>query len=66
MPKQKTHKGIAKRFKITKTGKVLKRMAGQGHFNARETGKVRRSKRMDQSLSVAMVKHVTQRLPHNN
>ncbi len=66
MAKLKTHKAISKRFKITKNGKVLKRTAGQGHFNARETGKTRRGKRMDQSLGVAMVKHVTQRLPHNN
>ena len=65
MAKQKTHKGIAKRFKVTKNGKVLKRTAGQGHFNARETGKTRRSKRLDQSLSPRMVKHVTQRLPNN-
>jgi len=43
----KTNKAIAKRFKITPRGKVLKRVAGQDHFNAREPGKVTRTKRRD-------------------
>jgi len=60
--KQKTHKAISKRFRVTKTGKVIKRTAGQGHYNSRETGKVGRNKRNDVTLSVAMVKHVTQRV----
>lgn len=64
--KIKTHKAIAKRFKVTKTGKVIKRTAGQGHFNARETGKVRRAKRSDVQLSPAMTHHVTDRLPYSN
>jgi large subunit ribosomal protein L35 len=46
----KTHKAVAKRFKITKKGKVLKRTAGQDHFNARESGKVTRMKRRDRQL----------------
>ena len=32
MPKQKTHKGIAKRVKITGRGKVKRRSAGKGHL----------------------------------
>jgi large subunit ribosomal protein L35 len=43
----KTNKAIAKRFKVTKTGKVIKRCAGQDHFNSRESGKVTRNKRRD-------------------
>jgi ribosomal protein L35 len=46
----KTHKAISKRFKITRTGKVLKRVAGQDHFNSREPGKVTRNKRRDRQL----------------
>ncbi len=42
---QKTHKAYAKRFKITKNKKVLKRRARQDHFNAREKGKKTRAKR---------------------
>jgi large subunit ribosomal protein L35 len=54
----KTHKAIAKRFKVTKKGKVLKRTAGQDHFNSRETGKVTRMKRRDRQLSEAFTKTV--------
>lgn len=47
MGKQKTRKSWSKRLKLTKSGKVLKRKAGQDHFNSRETGKQRRAKRRD-------------------
>ena len=58
MGKLKTNKSVAKRFRITKTGKVIKRTNGQAHFNARETGNVRRNKRSDMSLSTTMHKLV--------
>ena len=54
MGKMKTKKSISKRFKVTKTGKVVKRTNGQGHFNSRETGKVRRNKRSDVIMSKTM------------
>lgn len=31
MPKQKTHKGVKNRFKITKTGRVLARKSHRNH-----------------------------------
>ena len=43
----KTHKAMSKRFKVTKTGKVLRRKAGQDHFNSRESGNTTRKKRRD-------------------
>ena len=43
----KTYKALAKRVKVTKNGKILKRKAGQDHFNTRDTGKVTRNKRRD-------------------
>lgn len=46
----KTHNAIAKRFKITPRGKVLKQAAGKDHFNSRETGTVTRNKRRDRQL----------------
>ncbi|PIR03405.1 MAG: 50S ribosomal protein L35 [Candidatus Magasanikbacteria bacterium CG11_big_fil_rev_8_21_14_0_20_43_7] len=52
MPKIKTKKSISKRFKLTKTGKILKRADGQDHFNARQTGKKKRNKRSDNTLTV--------------
>ena len=35
----KTRKSIKKRFKITKTGKVLRKPAGQNHFRGKKSGK---------------------------
>jgi large subunit ribosomal protein L35 len=32
MPKQKTHRGAAKRFKVTGTGKILRRKAYRDHL----------------------------------
>ncbi len=43
--KPKTRKSIIKRFKITKTGKVLRRATGQDHFRAKKSGKQIRAKR---------------------
>ena len=54
MGKLKTKKSISKRFKVTKTGKVIKRTGGQGHYNSRETGNVRRNKRSDVVMSKTM------------
>lgn len=53
MPKLKTHKGTAKRFKVTKNKKIMKRTAGQNHFNSRENGKVGRNKKSDLVVSTA-------------
>lgn len=46
----KTHQALAKRFKISKTGKLIKKTAGQDHFNSRECGNTGRNKRRDQEL----------------
>jgi large subunit ribosomal protein L35 len=32
MPKMKTHKGASKRFRITGTGKVMRRRANRNHL----------------------------------
>ena len=41
----KTNKSFAKRFKITKSGKILSRKAGQNHFNAKERSRTSMGKR---------------------
>ncbi len=56
--KQKTHKALTKRFKLTKRGKVLKRKAGNDHFNSKESGKTRRNKRRDIRMPKSMEKAV--------
>lgn len=41
---------------MTKSGKLLKRKAGQDHFNARERGKTTRGKRRDISVNASYVR----------
>lgn len=58
MPKLKTSKTAIKRFKVTGTGKLLKRTAGQDHFNSRESGKITRNKRRDVRAHETNVKNL--------
>ena len=45
MPKLKTHSGAKKRFKITKTGKVLRAHANKSHILNKKTTKRKRNLR---------------------
>ena len=65
MPKQKTHKATAKRFTQTKTKKLVRRKAGQDHFNARESGNTKRNKRRDISAGKANEKNIKKLMPYN-
>lgn len=56
--KQKTHKATAKRFVVTKKKKLLKRYAGQDHFNSRDPGKITRKKRRDVRMGKAYEKTI--------
>lgn len=56
--KMKTPKAIAKRFKVTKKGKVRARKGGQDHFNAGESGNIMRAKRRDISVSKHHAKNI--------
>ena len=43
MPKMKTHRAAAKRYKVTASGKILRRQAGKGHLLAhKDTNRKRR------------------------
>jgi large subunit ribosomal protein L35 len=42
MPKQKTHKGTKKRFRLTAKGKVKHRSAGTSHLASRKSHKRKR------------------------
>jgi len=65
MPKVKTRQAMAKRFKVTKKKKVIKRGTGQDHFNARETGKQKRGKRLDRQMNANDSKNILTMMPYN-
>ncbi|MCD6429335.1 50S ribosomal protein L35 [bacterium] len=54
--KSKTRKSLVKRLKITKTGKILRRIPGQNHFRAKKSGDTIRQKRKWVELSKEEVK----------
>jgi large subunit ribosomal protein L35 len=57
MPKLKTNKSVAKRFKVSATGKIRYKRAGKSHLL---TGKSRRRKRhLKQSATVTAVEAAT-------
>jgi len=45
MPKQKTHKGLKKRFRVSATGKVKHRQSGTSHLATRMSQKRKRNLR---------------------
>ncbi|OHA71095.1 MAG: 50S ribosomal protein L35 [Candidatus Wildermuthbacteria bacterium RIFCSPLOWO2_12_FULL_40_9] len=54
----KTRKSITKRFKITKTGKILRRPTGQDHYRAKKSGKAVRQGRKWVALSKPEAKKI--------
>ena len=72
MPKLKTPGAIRKRFKVKKTKKVNGKKvltfeqvkAGQGHFNAKESGTVTRRKRGLKGAHKTNYKNIKSMLPN--
>ena len=42
IPKMKTHRAAAKRYKVTATGKILRRQSGKGHLLAHKDANTKR------------------------
>lgn len=58
MPKQKTHSGAKKRFKVTGSGKIMKQSAGMRHNLEKKSSEVTRRLNMDQTVSKSDAKGV--------
>jgi large subunit ribosomal protein L35 len=59
MPKMKSHRGAAKRFKVTGTGKVRRRRAGMNHMLGKKGSKrKRRLSRPDAEVAAADSKRI--------
>jgi ribosomal protein L35 len=65
MPKMKTNKSVAKKVKISKNKKVLRRTTGQNHYNSKETGAEGRAKKKDRRMFKADEKNVVAALPYS-
>jgi len=64
MPKMKTRKGIAKRFKVTKRRKILRRKGGKGHLLSVKTKKRKRSLRRATLVSKHEREKILRLLPY--
>jgi large subunit ribosomal protein L35 len=62
MPKQKTHKGTKKRFRLTAKGKVKHRQAGTSHLASRKVKKTRRKLRGTRVLSDTVTHQIVRAL----
>ncbi len=58
MPKIKTHKGAAKRFKITGSGKIVREKAYKSHILTKKNAERKRKLKKQQELSVSDKKKV--------
>lgn len=62
MPKNKTHSGAKKRFKVTGSGKLMKEQANKRHLLEGKSSKRTRRLSVDQVLSPADAKKVNKLL----
>ena len=62
MPKMKTHKGTAKRFRRTGTGKIMRAKAFKSHILTKKSPKRIRGSRQETTLAASDVKVVSQRM----
>jgi large subunit ribosomal protein L35 len=58
MPKQKTHSGAKKRFKVTGTGKIKKQRAGMRHNLEVKTSHKKRTLNQDQVIAKSDVRGI--------
>lgn len=65
MPKLKTHRGAAKRFKKTASGKIKRSSAYKSHILTKKTTKRKRALDMPAMVSKADQKRVAAMLPYN-
>ena len=66
MPKQKTHKGIKKRFRVTAKGKVKHRQSGTSHLASRKTQKRKRLLRGTTVLAKEFTSQIVSALAGNS
>jgi len=64
MPKLKTRKGVAKRFKFTGSGKIKRNKAGKRHILTKKTGKRKRTLRNSGLVDKADMGAIKKSLPY--
>lgn len=65
MPKMKTHKSSAKRFKVSSSGIIIRSKAYKSHIMTKKTAKRKRNLRKATTVSSAEVKKIKVLLPYS-
>ena len=66
MPKQKTHKGTKKRFRLTASGKAKHRQSGTSHLAGRMSQKRKRNLRGTSAVDETVAKKIRNALCGNS
>ena len=64
MPKMKTHRGAAKRFKKTASGKLVRRKSNKQHILSKKTTKRKRKLRLKGLVADADAPRIRQMIPY--
>lgn len=64
MPKHKTHRGAAKRFSLTKSGRVKRAKAYKSHILTKKSSKRKRNLRKGAYISAAEEKNIRRLIPY--
>lgn len=64
MPKMKTHRGAAKRFKLTKSGRIKRVKAYKSHLLTKKSAKRKRSLRHATQVSKSDARNIRKLLPY--
>ncbi|MCS7214843.1 MAG: 50S ribosomal protein L35 [Thermodesulfovibrio sp.] len=64
MPKLKTHRGAAKRFKVTGTGKIMRRRANKSHLLTGKSSKRTRHLRQIAQVDETQYKAIKTLIPY--
>lgn len=62
MPKQKTHKGLKKRVKITASKKLVHKKPGLGHLNSGKSGQRKQNLRRPGQITGAFAERALEKL----
>ena len=62
MPKMKTHKGTAKRIKLTSTGKLVRRRTFGGHYLSKKSKSRKRAINTSATVTGSMARNVKRAL----
>jgi large subunit ribosomal protein L35 len=64
MPKIKTHRGAAKRFRATGSGKLKRKRPGHSHLLTGKTRKTKRQQRLPDYVHPSELKNLKKLLPY--